>query len=541
MKGNTLRALALTFLLVLLQVSCSGGGAVEVTPEVDIEVNPTPSMTAGERLNEMGISGVDALYEEYADGVYLRVEWLDPNPVIADGGKVDFGAIQVFAKPWMISEGEFVETPITSYEEVEFSATYGNPTALDTLLWQLFWHEIAGPTDVTGTVKVLPEEFVKIWDQLNGDPLATFVGDYADVSVSITDGLVSIDDGGIELWLGAIGAGLLVAATGGTATPVCCPGWCPQLSKPWTVSPTNSLPTVALTAAPMNGMAPLMVHCTAVATDADGTIMGYEWDVDDGEGFAPGVANYNITFPESGTYTVTVRVTDDDGATATDAVEIVVTQNEPPVNEAPTAALTVSPTTGVESVEVTLDASGSTDSDGTIDQYEWDFDGDGTYDKTTTASTTSHTYGVGTHTAKVRVTDDDGATGTAAASEAVVVSESTGPTWGDDPYDRDLLLISVTPNGVDAGEVISLSASGDEAQWVLVDIFYDGTHRESGIDGKYFTFSFSSTTPGLVTASGYIDAAGMAAGTYNVGLAVTIQTAPTPDVIGIDIPVTIVN
>jgi chitinase len=52
-----------------------------------------------------------------------------------------------------------------------------------------------------------------------------------------------------------------------------------------------------------------------------------------------------------------------------------------------------------------FDGGGSTDSDGTIVTYEWNF-GDG---KTATGKTASHTYTTtDTYTVKLTVTDDDG-------------------------------------------------------------------------------------------------------------------------------------
>ncbi|WP_122660089.1 PKD domain-containing protein, partial [Pseudomonas viridiflava] len=64
----------------------------------------------------------------------------------------------------------------------------------------------------------------------------------------------------------------------------------------------------------------------------------------------------------------------------------------------------------------TLDAGSSSDSDGTLASYTWDF-GDGT-SETTTSATTTHTYDAGgSITARVTVTDNDG--GTDAATRTV--------------------------------------------------------------------------------------------------------------------------
>jgi serine protease len=79
-----------------------------------------------------------------------------------------------------------------------------------------------------------------------------------------------------------------------------------------------------------------------------------------------------------------------------------------PTGEAPDAQFTVTPTIGSFPLTVSFDATLSSDSDGDITQYQWDFgdgaDGDGV--------TTQHTYrSAGPFTAILTVTDNDGMTG----------------------------------------------------------------------------------------------------------------------------------
>lgn len=143
------------------------------------------------------------------------------------------------------------------------------------------------------------------------------------------------------------------------------------------------------------------------SSDTDGSIVGYHWDFGDGTS-ADGVA-VNHTYATAGTHQVTLTVTDDDGATG--AVTTTVLVNAPPVAAIfPVATVVLGQTTA-------FDGSASSDSDGTITGYAWDF-GDGT---TGSGVTASHIYTtVGAYQAILTVTDNDGASNTAGVSVTVV-------------------------------------------------------------------------------------------------------------------------
>ena len=89
-------------------------------------------------------------------------------------------------------------------------------------------------------------------------------------------------------------------------------------------------------------------------------------------------------------------------------------------NFPPVASITVVTTTPAAGLPVKFVPTAS-DVDGTVVQYQWDFDNDGTVDwSSATPDTVSHTYLVSNVTAKLRVIDNDGGIGLAAAKISLI-------------------------------------------------------------------------------------------------------------------------
>jgi PKD repeat protein len=151
----------------------------------------------------------------------------------------------------------------------------------------------------------------------------------------------------------------------------------------------------------------------AESHDPDGYIVAYEWDFGDGT-TAMEITTFHA-YENNSLYTVTLTVTDNDGATG------LATTMKNVLNRSPLAVFTEDATTVAENETIHFDASGSYDPDGTIDSFEWDF-GDGT---TAIELTTEHAYiEAETYTVTLTVTDDDGASSSVTAEKIVETQET---------------------------------------------------------------------------------------------------------------------
>ncbi len=229
-----------------------------------------------------------------------------------------------------------------------------------------------------------------------------------------------------------------------------------------------------------------VIHFDASASyDPDGTIVSYLWDFGDGSNATGIVVQHS--YVDDGVYTVTITITDNDGASssATDAKTVL---NRPPV-----ASFTESATTVYKGEVIRFNASQSYDPDGTIKSYTWDF-GDGT---NATGATVDHSYtNVGTYTVTLTVTDNDGATASISATKTVL---------------SKLPVASFTESAtvVYTGEVIYFNASSSyDPDGMIISYFWD--------------FGDETNATGVEVSHAYADD-----GNYTVTLTVTDDDGAT--------------
>jgi PKD repeat protein len=218
--------------------------------------------------------------------------------------------------------------------------------------------------------------------------------------------------------------------------------------------------------------------------DRDGSIATYDWAF--GDGMTGTGATPSHIYSDGGDYNVSLTVTDDAGVPASDrAMASIGAASQPPVADAN------GPYAGSVDAAVSFDGSDSSDPDGSIATYDWDF-GDNTAG---TGANPTHAYTAeGTYPVTLTVTDDTGETH----------SNGTQASIG---------LGNLPPAADAVGPYLGLSG---------MEVLFDGSSSsdQDGTIANYaWAFGDSTTGTGAMPSHTY-----ETAGQYNVTLTVTDDT-----------------
>ena len=257
----------------------------------------------------------------------------------------------------------------------------------------------------------------------------------------------------------------------------------------------NVAPTASFTSSSTSGQAPHAVTFNASgSSDPDGTIANYAWNYGDGNSSSGPAGTHEVqshTYTYGGVFTTVLTITDNSGATAMYSETITIAAP----NVAPIAVASASSLTGQAPTTITFDGALSSDADGTIASYLWNF-GDGS---TSTQASPSHLYNAGPggnmYTVTLTVTDNQGATG----SSTVNISAGSGtpppPSGSDITFD----LINAVSNGVIGALVEGATISSSKTQAVNIRVNAPSNTARLGYelyrDGALVKIGFENFVP----------------------------------------------
>ncbi|MCL4416058.1 MAG: PKD domain-containing protein, partial [Actinobacteria bacterium] len=249
------------------------------------------------------------------------------------------------------------------------------------------------------------------------------------------------------------------------------------------------------------------------STDSDATISEYSWDFGDNSTAVTGQKPTH-TFSTAGTYNIKLTVKDDKGAFSTESAASVVIEAEAAqlsndsTNLAPTANAG-GPYTGKVGQSTTFDGSKSTDSDGSIKNYLWDY-GDGASGSGVNPSHTFQT--AGTYTIELTVVDDKNLSSTTVTATAEITQEAN-TVITTDTTDTTTTTTTSTTETVATAETTApannpptAKAGGPYSGDAGVNITFDGS-ASSDLDGTVaeyiWNFGDGSTGTGAKPTHAY--------------------------------------
>ena len=225
------------------------------------------------------------------------------------------------------------------------------------------------------------------------------------------------------------------------------------------------------------------VTLSGSGTDPDGTISAYNWTKISGPASgtitSASSASTTVTALAQGVYKFQLKVTDNNGATGLDTVQITVNA----ANIPPTANAGIDQTITLPTSTVTLSGSG-TDPDGTISAYNWtkiSGPASGTITNATSASTTVTALVQGVYKFQLKVTDNKGATGLDTVQ--ITVNAANIPPTANAGNDQTITLPTST---------VTLSGSGTDPDGTISA--YNWTKISGPASGTITNANSASTT-----------------------------------------------
>ncbi len=259
-----------------------------------------------------------------------------------------------------------------------------------------------------------------------------------------------------------------------------------------TISRANNQPNILRLSGPGSGYIGTSYSYSTSAEDPDGDDIKYTVDWGDGTTsetefmYSGETASLSHDWTEPGEYYIRVKATDDKGANSKWAESLIVVARTPELIP-PTAIISATPVEINEGERVSFSAEASSDQDGYIVSYDWDF-GDG---NTGAGMNVEHTYyHSGHYTATLTVTDND------ALSARDRVEITANPPASNTP---PMAYIDIYPNPAGEGERVTFEGYGEDGDGEVVECrwtFSDGrTFLDSG-SSSWFTLESEEVQEG---------------------------------------------
>jgi large repetitive protein len=239
-----------------------------------------------------------------------------------------------------------------------------------------------------------------------------------------------------------------------------------EITKVVTVgSAPNDPPTADFTVSPVSPKTLEDVTFTSTSTDGDGTIVTYGWELDGDNDFDDRLgSSFSSIFSPAGQYTITLKVIDEDGASATKSKTITI------ANRQPTADFEFAPAAPQKNENVTF-TSLSSDPENRIDTLEWDLDGDNQYDDGTGPTAQTSFGSPGGKTVRLKVTDLEG--GSHTVSKTVTVANK--------PPTASFVFSPDTPLSL---QRVTFTSTASDTDGAITDVRWDLDNDGSFDDGS---------------------------------------------------------
>lgn len=296
-------------------------------------------------------------------------------------------------------------------------------------------------------------------------------------------------------------------------------------TPPDTEPTTSTSPTAIISSSTAADTVPFSVTFDGTSSTTPNTsIESYSWNFGDGSEAVVG-DTVSHTYTIAGTYYPQLTVVDNTGLSDTVSTPIVANPNDsnagnpPPTstNEQPVAVIETDFATQSDPLAFSFDGSASSDPDGTITEYSWNF-GDGT---TGSGMLVEHTFaGADIYTVSLTVRDDKGETSTTSTEITCEASFPFNIEVGEVDIDHNWATVSFE-NGFHRPIVIAGPPSTEGAQPVVVRIrnisqtgfeirlqewsYLDGAHRQETLsymvieEGNYTLENGSKIEAGYAT------------------------------------------